>query len=68
MARKKSSVKPATFALALSTLDPAWAQRLKTPNEVDQVQCKSGFFKRSSACQSANGVFATVLCLIGLSI
>ena len=68
MARKRSPVKPATFALALSTLGPAWAKRLETPTDAERVPCKGTFFKRTSRCHAANGVFATILCLIGLSI
>ncbi len=67
MARKRGSVKPATFALALSTLGPSWAARLETPKAANQVRRKGGFFKRSLPCSSATGVFATLFCLLGLS-
>ncbi len=35
MARKRSSVKPATFALALSTVGPSSVARLETPTNAD---------------------------------
>lgn len=65
MARKRSSVRPATFALALSTLGPTWAARLETPTNLTSG---SGAFKRATRCHAANGIFATLLCMIGLSI
>ena len=68
MARKRSSVKPATFALALSTVGPSWAKRLETPTNADNEASKGGFFKRATPCHTTNGVFASLLCLIGLSI
>ena len=37
MARNMSSVRPATFALALSTLGPAWASRLEAENAADDM-------------------------------
>ncbi len=67
MARKRSSVKPATFALAMSTLGPAWATPLESPKDADKVRCKRSLFKPASRCSSAQGIFATILCLIGLS-
>ncbi len=68
MARKRSSVRPATFALALSTLGPAWAARLETSTNADFLTSRGGVFKRATRCHAANGVFATLLCMIGLSI
>jgi len=67
MARKRNSVQPATFALALSTLGPAWITRLESPSDEDQAQCKRSILKRASRCHSAQGMFATLLCLVGLS-
>ncbi len=68
MARKRSSVKPATFALALSTVGPSWASRLETPTNADYEPSKGGFFKRAAPCNTTNGIFASLLCLIGLSV
>ncbi len=68
MARKRRSVKPATFALAMSTLGPAWATRLETQSSDQEDHCKRGIFKRATRCHEAGGVYATILCLIGLSI
>lgn len=65
MARKRNSVRPATFALALSTLGPGWAARLETPT---YVSSKGGIFKRATRCHEANGIFATLLCMFGLAI
>jgi hypothetical protein len=31
------------------------------------VRCKRSLFKPASRCSSAQGIFATILCLIGLS-
>ncbi|MDP6589503.1 MAG: hypothetical protein QF666_08670 [Alphaproteobacteria bacterium] len=67
MARKRRSVKPATFALAMSILGPAWATRLESPKDADKARCKRNLFKPASRCGSAQGVFATILCLIGVS-
>ncbi len=68
MARKRRSVKPDTFALASSTLGPAWAKRLETQSSGQNDHCKRGMFKRSPRCHETGGVFATILCLVGLSI
>jgi len=65
MARKRSSVRPATFALALSTVGPAWAARLETPTFVSS---RGGIFKRATPYNATSGIFATLLCTIGLSI
>jgi hypothetical protein len=68
MARKRSSVKPATFALAMSTLGPDWAKRLESRDGLRDGNCTLGMFKRAARCHEAGGVFASLLCLIGLSI
>jgi len=68
MARKRSPVKTSTFALAFSTLGPAWAARLEAPTNADYEPYKGGFFKRAAPCSTTSGIFASLLCLIGLSI
>ena len=68
MTRKRRSVKPATFALAMSTLGPAWATRLETQSSDQNDHCKRGMFKLAPRCHEVGGVFATILCLVGLSI
>ncbi len=65
---KRRSVQSETFALALSTLDPSWASRLEVPSEVKISQAAGGILKRISPCQARDGVLATIICMLSLSV
>jgi hypothetical protein len=68
MIGKRRSVQPATFALALSTLGASWASRLEARSDVQHRPAAGGFFKRTSRCHASHGLFATIICLLGLSV